>query len=221
MRARPRPVPDVPAVESSSLPDEVLPERTSPNAESSNALRLSEKGLDFMWPHEGRVLARYGQIGDGRRNDGINIAGRRGDPVRAVADGVVAYAGNEIRGFGNLLLIRHADGWISAYAHNDQVLVRMGERVRKGQVVSRVGSTGNVGGPQLHFELRRGDRLVNPEPLSAANGGGSVGRRILRPGPYAGECVQSAAAMKYRNGVDRPRTVWLPARRMSITGFGC
>ena len=162
-RAKPRPVPDVPAVENSSLPDEVLPERTSPNAESSNALRLSEKGLDFMWPHEGRVLARYGQIGDGRRNDGINIAGRRGDPVRAVADGVVAYAGNEIRGFGNLLLIRHADGWISAYAHNDQVLARMGERVRKGQVVSRVGSTGNVGGPQLHFELRRGDRLVNPE----------------------------------------------------------
>lgn len=160
-RAGPRPVSDVPAVESSSLPDDALPEREPPNAESSNALRPG--GLDFIWPLEGRILGRYGRIGDGRRNDGINIAGRRGDPVRAVADGVVAYAGNEIRGFGNMLLIRHAESWISAYAHNERVLVRKGERVRKGQVVSRVGSSGNVGGPQLHFELRRNDRLVDPE----------------------------------------------------------
>lgn len=116
-----------------------------------------------MWPLKGKILARYGRIGDGRRNDGINIAGRRGDSVRAVADGTVAYAGNEIRGFGNLLLVRHADGWISAYAHNERVLVRKGERVRKGQIVSRVGSTGNVDGPQLHFELRRDKRLVDPE----------------------------------------------------------
>ena len=161
MRAEPPPVPDVAAT--NPLPDEALPERALPNAESSSALRSTDGGLDFVWPLEGRILARYGQIGDGRRNDGINIAGRRGDPVRAVADGTVAYAGNEIRGFGNLLLIRHADGWMSAYAHNDRVLVRKGERVRKGQVVSEVGSTGNVGGPQLHFELRRGDRFVNPE----------------------------------------------------------
>ena len=162
-RAAPRSASGVSTVESGAPAEETQAERSSANAESSNGLRPPEGGTDFMWPLEGRILARYGRIGDGRRNDGINIAGRRGDPVRAVADGTVSYAGNEIRGFGNLLLVRHADGWISAYAHNERVLVRKGERVRKGQVVSRVGSTGNVGGPQLHFELRRNDRLVDPE----------------------------------------------------------
>lgn len=162
-RAEPGPVSGVSAVESSAPAEEALAERSPANVESSNDLRPQEGALDFMWPLKGRILARYGRIGDGRRNDGINIAGRRGDPVRAVADGTVTYAGNEIRGFGNLLLVRHADGWISAYAHNERVLVRKGERVRKGQVVSKVGSTGNVDGPQLHFELRRNKRLVDPE----------------------------------------------------------
>lgn len=162
-RAEPRPVSGVSTVESGAPAEETLAERSPANAESSNGLQTPEGGFDFMWPLKGRILARYGRIGDGRRNDGINIAGGRGDPVRAVADGTVTYAGNEIRGFGNLLLVRHADGWISAYAHNERVLVRKGERVRKGQVVSRVGSTGNVGAPQLHFELRRNNRLVDPE----------------------------------------------------------
>lgn len=162
-RAEPRPVSGVPTVESGAPAEEAPAERSSANSESSNDLQPPKGGPDFMWPLKGKILARYGRIGDGRRNDGINIAGRRGDSVRAVADGTVAYAGNEIRGFGNLLLVRHADGWISAYAHNERVLVRKGERVRKGQIVSRVGSTGNVDGPQLHFELRRDKRLVDPE----------------------------------------------------------
>ena len=120
-------------------------------------------GGGFLWPVSGEVIARFGSIGKGLQNDGLNIAAPRGAPVRAVEHGVVAYAGNELRGFGNLLLLKHADGWISAYAHNDSLLVRTGDRVQRGQVISRVGSTGSVDKPQLHFELRRGNRAVDPE----------------------------------------------------------
>jgi murein DD-endopeptidase MepM/ murein hydrolase activator NlpD len=92
--------------------------------------------------------------------------------VVAAETGVVAYAGNELRGFGNLLLVKHEDGWITAYAHNDALLVKRGDRVRRGQPIARVGSTGNVGEPQLHFEIRRGSRAVDPgelmEPLPSA-----------------------------------------------------
>jgi murein DD-endopeptidase MepM/ murein hydrolase activator NlpD len=117
----------------------------------------------FIWPVSGRVVSRFGSIGKGLQNDGINILARKGTPVRAAQNGVVAYAGNELRGFGNLLLVKHEGGWISAYAHNSELLVRTGQKVRRGQVISRVGSTGSVDKPQLHFELRRGNRAVNPE----------------------------------------------------------
>jgi len=83
--------------------------------------------------------------------------------VNAAENGVVAYAGNEIRGFGNLLLIKHDGGWVSAYAHNDALLVKRGEKVSRGQVISKVGSTGSVTSPQLHFELRKGSNAVNPD----------------------------------------------------------
>ena len=109
------------------------------------------------------MLSRFGTIGKGLQNDGINILARRGTPVRAVQNGVVAYAGNELRGFGNLLLVKHSGGWISAYAHNSELLVRTGQNVRRGQVISKVGRTGSVDKPQLHFELRRGNRAVDPE----------------------------------------------------------
>jgi len=117
----------------------------------------------FIWPVSGRLLSKFGTLGKGLQNDGINILARRGTPVRAIQSGVVAYSGNELRGFGNLLLIKHSGGWISAYAHNDKLLVRTGQRVKRGQVVSRVGSTGSVDKPQLHFELRRENRAVDPE----------------------------------------------------------
>ncbi|MFQ5617923.1 MAG: peptidoglycan DD-metalloendopeptidase family protein [Rhodospirillales bacterium] len=119
-------------------------------------------GRGFLWPLKGRVLSAFGGKARGLRNDGINIAARRGAPVRAAENGVVAYAGNELRGFGNLLLIKHTGGWVSAYAHNQSLLVKRGDRVRKRQVIAKVGSSGNVSGPQLHFELRRGRRAVDP-----------------------------------------------------------
>lgn len=117
----------------------------------------------FIWPVSGRLLSRFGTLGKGLQNDGINILARKGTPVRAIQNGVVAYAGNELRGFGNLLLVKHSGGWISAYAHNERLLVRTGQTVRRGQVISHVGSTGSVEKPQLHFELRRQNRAVDPE----------------------------------------------------------
>jgi murein DD-endopeptidase MepM/ murein hydrolase activator NlpD len=125
----------------------------------------------FAWPVRGTVISSFGTKPGGLQNDGINIAAPRGTPVRAAENGVVVYAGNELRGFGNLLLLRHADGWMSAYAHLDETLVERGSQVRRGQTIGRVGQTGSVSAPQLHFELRRGGRAVDPRgllPLEAA-----------------------------------------------------
>jgi murein DD-endopeptidase MepM/ murein hydrolase activator NlpD len=112
---------------------------------------------------KGKVVSGFGSKAKGLRNDGINIAADHGAPVMASENGVVAYAGNELRGFGNLLLIKHANGWVTAYAHNDRLLVKRGDSVRKGQHIATVGATGNVRGPQLHFELRRGRIAEDPE----------------------------------------------------------
>lgn len=133
----------------------------------------SRAGSTFLWPVKGRVLSRFGSQEGGRHNDGINIGAGRGTTVVAAENGVVAYAGNELRGFGNLLLIKHADGYMTAYAHNDSLLVGRGANVEKGQPIARVGSTGSVGSPQLHFEIRKGRKAVDPLrylPRQAASG---------------------------------------------------
>ncbi len=121
-------------------------------------------GSGFLWPIKGKVLSGFGPKAKGLQNDGINIAAPRGTPVRAAQNGVVAYAGNELRGFGNLLLVKHSNGWITAYAHNDSLLVKRGDKISKGQNIAKIGSTGNVSTPQLHFELRKGRRAVDPKP---------------------------------------------------------
>jgi murein DD-endopeptidase MepM/ murein hydrolase activator NlpD len=120
-------------------------------------------GKTFLWPLRGRVISTYGEQGQGLHNDGINIAAPRGTPIHAAENGVVAYAGNEIRGFGNLLLIRHAGGYMTAYAHADTLLVKRGDTVHRGQVIARVGATGSVTEPQLHFEIREGSQAVDPQ----------------------------------------------------------
>ena len=119
-------------------------------------------GSRFQWPVRGAILSDYGPKPGGLHNDGINISASRGASVVAADNGVVAYAGNELRGFGNLLLIRHADGWMTAYAHLDDMLVERGAKVSRGQKIGTVGSTGNVSSPQLHFEVRRGNRAIDP-----------------------------------------------------------
>jgi len=116
----------------------------------------------FNWPVRGRLSSIYGSKGQGLHNDGINIIAPLGTSVRAADAGVVAYAGNELRGFGNLLLIKHSGGWVTAYAHNEKLLVKRGDKVNKGQIVAKVGASGNVVKPQLHFEVRKGKRAINP-----------------------------------------------------------
>jgi murein DD-endopeptidase MepM/ murein hydrolase activator NlpD len=120
-------------------------------------------GKGFLWPVQGKVLASYGPGPGGTHNDGINIAAPEGTPVLAADDGEVAYAGNELRGFGWLVLLKHPkSGYTTAYAHNAALLVKRGDRVRRGQPIARVGATGTVGEPQLHFEIRRGTRALDP-----------------------------------------------------------
>ena len=121
-------------------------------------------GRSFAWPVRGEMISGYGAKPGGLHNDGINIAVQRGTDVHAAENGVVVYAGNELRGYGKLLLIRHADGWLTAYAHNDELLVHRGDMVRRGQIISRSGSSGSVASPQLHFEIRHGVQAVDPMP---------------------------------------------------------
>lgn len=124
----------------------------------------------FAWPVEGRILSGFGPKPGGRYNDGVNLKASTGTAVRAAADGVVAYAGDAIAGFGKLILIKHADGWVSAYGHNDTLLVARGARVSRGDVIARAGATGSVDEPQLHFELRRGRAAVDPVKLLPGRG---------------------------------------------------
>jgi murein DD-endopeptidase MepM/ murein hydrolase activator NlpD len=119
-------------------------------------------GNSFRWPVKGRVISGFGTKPDGGHNDGINISVPQGTPVKAVENGVVAYAGNELKGYGNLVLVRHANNWVSAYANNEELLVSRGEKVSRGQVISKAGTTGSATQPQVHFELRKGSRPVDP-----------------------------------------------------------
>ncbi len=115
----------------------------------------------FIWPVRGRIIAGFGDLGSGRFNDGVNLAVTKGEPVKVAADGVVLFA-QSMRGFGNLILVRHAGNWLTAYAHNDALLVTRGTVVKRGEVIARAGQTGTVTSPQLHFEVRRGSKPVNP-----------------------------------------------------------
>ena len=116
----------------------------------------------FRWPVRGRVIAGFGSKPNGAQNDGINLAVPQGTPIKAADDGVVAYAGNELKGYGNLVLIRHSNGYVSAYAHASELLVKRGDTIRRGQVIAHSGQTGNVTSPQLHFEIRKGSTPVDP-----------------------------------------------------------
>jgi murein DD-endopeptidase MepM/ murein hydrolase activator NlpD len=116
----------------------------------------------FRWPVKGRVIAGFGNKPNGTQNDGINLAVPEGTPIKAADDGVVAYAGNELKGYGNLVLIRHSNGFVSAYAHASELMVKRGDTIKRGQVIAHAGQTGNVTSPQLHFEIRKGSTPVDP-----------------------------------------------------------
>lgn len=131
----------------------------------ATAAPASDRAPQFRWPVRGRVVAAF-RAGS---NDGIKVAVPEGTPVKAAEDGVVAYAGNELRGYGNLVLVRHANGFVTAYAHNSRINVRRGDQVRRGQTIAQAGQTGNVSSPQVHFEIRRGATPVDPMTLLAGN----------------------------------------------------
>lgn len=143
-----------------------------PQAVKKAAPRISKKAIPkppprsssrFSWPTQGKLLSSFGAKKDGLRNDGINIAAPKGAPIKAAENGVVAYSGNELRGFGNMVLLKHSGGWITAYAHADKVMVKRGQKIKKGQKIALVGSSGGVTRPQLHFEIRKGMNPVNPK----------------------------------------------------------
>jgi murein DD-endopeptidase MepM/ murein hydrolase activator NlpD len=118
----------------------------------------------LRWPASGKIIAGFGGRPDGTHNDGINVSVPLGTEVHAAEDGVVAYSGSELKGYGNLVLLRHDNGWVTAYAHNDELLVKRGDKVKRGQVIAKAGKTGSVDQPQVHFELRQGSRPVDPIP---------------------------------------------------------
>ena len=132
-------------------------------AESPTKTAEAAGGLPaFRWPVHGRINSRFGEKINGVSNDGINLAVPEGTPIKAADDGVVAYAGNELKGYGNLVLVRHSNGYVSAYANASELLVKKGETVKRGQVIAHAGQTGNVTSPQLHFEIRKGSTPVDP-----------------------------------------------------------
>ncbi len=116
----------------------------------------------FRWPVRGRIISDFGSKPGGARNDGVNLAVPEGTPVKAADAGTVIYAGNELKGFGNLVLLRHSDGWVSAYAHNSKLNVKRGDSVARGEEIANAGASGSVSQPQVHFELRRGNKPVDP-----------------------------------------------------------
>jgi murein DD-endopeptidase MepM/ murein hydrolase activator NlpD len=136
--------------------------QAKPQVEETYTPPASTRKTKFMWPVNGTVISGFGNLGKGRKNDGINIKAPLGTAVKAADGGTVAYAGNELKGFGNLILVKHSDGWITAYAHNDKLLVKKGQKVVRGEKIATVGSTGSVTVPQLHFEVRAGKKAVNP-----------------------------------------------------------
>lgn len=134
----------------------------APAAVVDSADPPSADGTSFRWPVRGRIISDFGQKENGERNDGINLAVPAGTSVKAAEAGTVIYSGNELAGYGNLVLIRHANGWVSAYAHNEEVVVKRGDTVSRGSTIGKAGATGSVSSPQVHFELRKGAKPVNP-----------------------------------------------------------
>ena len=125
-------------------------------------LLTNKVDTDFIWPVKGKILNNFGSETPGFFNDGINISSNLGTSVKASLDGEIVYSGNEIPGYGNLILIKHSKNWITAYAHLEKIVKKKGNYVKKGETIGLVGKTGNVSEVQLHFEIRKGKEAVNP-----------------------------------------------------------
>jgi murein DD-endopeptidase MepM/ murein hydrolase activator NlpD len=135
-----------------------------PAAVADAAASSANNSGKLRWPTIGKIVAGFGGRSDGTHNDGINLQVPLGTEVHAAESGIVAYAGSELKGYGNLVLLRHDNGWVTAYAHNDELLVKRGDKIKRGQVIAKAGKTGSVDQPQVHFELRQGSKPVDPMP---------------------------------------------------------
>ena len=133
-----------------------------------NATEATRALPTFRWPVRGKVITSYGAKTNGMANEGINLSVPEGTPVRAAEDGVVGYSGNDVKSYGNLILVRHSNGYVTAYAHASEVLVKRGDAIKRGQIIAKSGQSGEVGSPQLHFEIRKGTSPV--DPLQFLNG---------------------------------------------------
>ncbi|MCQ2581422.1 MAG: M23 family metallopeptidase [Alphaproteobacteria bacterium] len=140
-----------------------VPEKISSDPTKKLPTISARSSSKFSWPVRGKVVSEYGAKSNGLFNDGINISAKRGTAVSAAENGVVAYAGNEVKGMGNLIILQHSGGWMTVYAHMDKMLVKRGAKVTVGQQIGTVGTTGKVDGPQLHFEVRKGTKAYNPQ----------------------------------------------------------
>ncbi|WP_245411971.1 LysM peptidoglycan-binding domain-containing M23 family metallopeptidase [Methylocella silvestris] len=149
--------PDAPRAEQAKSAAPVVEAKAAAEDESDSG-KAAGANPEFRWPARGRIIQAFKPGG----NDGINIAVPEGTSVKAAESGVVAYAGSELKGYGNLILIRHPNGFVSAYANNGDIEVKRGETVKRGQTIAKSGQSGNVASPQLHFELRKGATPVDP-----------------------------------------------------------
>ena len=143
-------------------PGKVVHEQVGETQVQSQQLAADAVAGGFRWPVRGRIISTFGEKPSGMRNEGINISVPEGTSVKAAESGIVAYAGNELKGYGNLVLIRHENGWVTAYAHNRELFVKRGDTVRRGDIIAKAGQTGSVTSPQLHFEVRKGPSAVDP-----------------------------------------------------------
>jgi murein DD-endopeptidase MepM/ murein hydrolase activator NlpD len=134
----------------------------APSAPPAAQAEVTGAAPSFRWPVRGRISEGFGPKPSGGQNDGINVSVPQGTPIKAAEDGVVAYAGSELKGYGNLVLVRHSNGFVTAYAHASELSVKKGEQVKRGQVIGKSGATGSVTAPQLHFEVRKGATPVDP-----------------------------------------------------------
>src|ERR1700704_831738 len=135
---------------------------SGPQATADAGAPASTGAPAFRWPVRGRVITGFGPKPNGQQSDGIDLAVPEGTAVRASEDGGVAYAGSELKGYGNLILVRHANGFVTAYAHASEILVKRNDEVRRGQIIAKSGQSGSVTAPQLHFEIRKGSAPVDP-----------------------------------------------------------
>jgi murein DD-endopeptidase MepM/ murein hydrolase activator NlpD len=156
-------------VESVKMPSKIIVEENTPAPKSFPIVQTENALTEFLWPTKGKIVSQFGPKQGGLYNDGINIAAKEGASIKAADKGEVVYSGNELRGYGNLVLVKHANGFVTAYAHAQKIVVKKGDEVEKGQTIAYVGNTGHVSKPQLHFSIRKGRKALDPQKYLPTN----------------------------------------------------